>query len=171
MKSKRLRTTLQATKYLISIFVIFFLELQEEGKKHRQRDSKHPDLQWYKPGAAHPCRRKDSAEGAGSDPVHPLEDCVFNNDTKMPDGSPTSPGCSHVSTGEFPNDHSQPEANHNTKGHVGNNNHQLVDGNAVKSIEGAGTPRSPKQSRKMRKPDREIYQPGGEGLKYTKRPG
>uniref|UniRef100_A0A8C2FYD4 Telomerase-binding protein EST1A n=1 Tax=Cyprinus carpio TaxID=7962 RepID=A0A8C2FYD4_CYPCA len=36
-----------------------------------------------------------------------------------------------------------------------------MDGNAVKSIEGAGMPRSPKQSRKMRKPDREIYQPGG----------
>ncbi|XP_016394645.1 telomerase-binding protein EST1A-like [Sinocyclocheilus rhinocerous] len=136
-------------------------ELREEGKKHRERDGKRPDLQWYKPGAAHPRIRKDSAEGAGSDPMHPPDDCVFGNDTKMPDGSATSPGCSHVSTGEFPNDHSQPEANHNTKRHVGNNNHQLVDGNAVKSIEGAGTHKSPKQSRKMRKPDREIYQPGG----------
>ncbi|XP_042588871.1 telomerase-binding protein EST1A-like isoform X2 [Cyprinus carpio] len=136
-------------------------ELREEGKKHRERDGKRPDLQWYKPGAAHPRRRKNSAEGAGSDPMHPPDDCVFGNDTKMPDGSPTSPGSPHVSTGEFPTDHSQPEANHNTKGHVGNKNHQLVGGNAVKSIEGAGTPKSPKQSQKMRKPDREIYQPGG----------
>lgn len=156
---------------MFSVFVIFFLELREEGKKHRQRDSKHPDLQWYKPGAAHPHRRKNSAEGAGSDPVHPSDDCVLGNDTKMPGGSPTSPGCSHVSTGEFPNDHSQPEANHNTKGHVGINNHQLVDGNAVKSIEGAGTPRSPKQSRKMRKPDREIYQPGGRRSQVHKETG
>uniref|UniRef100_A0A8C1QDE2 Nonsense-mediated mRNA decay factor n=1 Tax=Cyprinus carpio TaxID=7962 RepID=A0A8C1QDE2_CYPCA len=141
--------------------IIVYSELREEGKKHRERDGKRPDLQWYKPGAAHPRRRKNSAEGAGSDPMHPPDDCVFGNDTKMPDGSPTSPGSPHVSTGEFPTDHSQPEANHNTKGHVGNKNHQLVGGNAVKSIEGAGTPKSPKQSQKMRKPDREIYQPGG----------
>uniref|UniRef100_A0A9J8BH44 Telomerase-binding protein EST1A n=1 Tax=Cyprinus carpio carpio TaxID=630221 RepID=A0A9J8BH44_CYPCA len=139
---------------------IFFLELREEGKKHRERDGKRPDLQWYKPGAAHPRRRKNSAEGAGSDPMHPPDDCVFGNDTKMPDGSPTSPGSPHVSTGEFPTDHSQPEANHNTKGHVGNKNHQLVGGNAVKSIEGAGTPKSPKQSQKMRKGS-EADQPEG----------
>uniref|UniRef100_A0A8C2FVP2 Telomerase-binding protein EST1A n=1 Tax=Cyprinus carpio TaxID=7962 RepID=A0A8C2FVP2_CYPCA len=136
-------------------------ELREEGKKQRQRDGKCPDLQWYKPGAVHPCRHKDSAEGASSDPVHLPDDCVFGNDTKMPDCSPASPGCSHVSTGDFPNDHSQSEGSFNTKGHVGVVNHQLMDGNAVKSIEGAGMPRSPKQSRKMRKPDREIYQPGG----------
>uniref|UniRef100_A0A9J8CW02 Telomerase-binding protein EST1A n=1 Tax=Cyprinus carpio carpio TaxID=630221 RepID=A0A9J8CW02_CYPCA len=136
-------------------------ELREEGKKQRQRDGKCPDLQWYKPGAVHPCRHKDSAEGASSDPVHLSDDCVFGNDTKMPDCSPASPGCSHVSTGDFPNDHSQSEGSFNIKGHVGVVNHQLMDGNAVKSIEGAGMPRSPKQSRKMRKPDREIYQPGG----------
>uniref|UniRef100_A0A8C1Z1Q7 Telomerase-binding protein EST1A n=1 Tax=Cyprinus carpio TaxID=7962 RepID=A0A8C1Z1Q7_CYPCA len=136
-------------------------ELREEGKKQRQRDGKCPDLQWYKPGAVHPCRHKDSAEGASSDPVHLPDDCVFGNDTKMPDCSPASPGCSHVSTGDFPNDHSQSEGSFNIKGHVGVVNHQLMDGNAVKSIEGAGMPRSPKQSRKMRKPDREIYQPGG----------
>ncbi|XP_052423477.1 telomerase-binding protein EST1A isoform X1 [Carassius gibelio] len=146
-------------------------ELREEGKKHRERDSKRPDLQWYKPGAGHPRRHKNSAEGAGSDPVHSPDDCVFGNDTKMLDGSPTSPGSSHVSTGEFPNDHSQPEANHNTKGHVGNNSHQLVDGNAVKSIESARTPKSQKHSQKMRKPDREIYQPGGRRSQVHKETG
>ncbi len=46
-----------------------------------------------------------------------------------------------------------------------------MDGNAVKSIEGAGTPRSPKQSRKMRKPDREIYQPGGRRSQVHKETG
>uniref|UniRef100_A0A671PJA3 Telomerase-binding protein EST1A n=1 Tax=Sinocyclocheilus anshuiensis TaxID=1608454 RepID=A0A671PJA3_9TELE len=70
----------------------FFLELREEDKKHRERDGKRPDLQWYKPGAAHPCRHKDSGEGAGSDPMHPPDDCVFGNDTKMPDGSATKQG-------------------------------------------------------------------------------
>ncbi|XP_051763855.1 telomerase-binding protein EST1A [Ctenopharyngodon idella] len=148
-------------------------ELREEGKKQRQRDSKRPDLQLYKPGSGHPRRHKDSAEGVGSDPVHPPEDCGIVSDAKMPDSSPTSPGCSHVTgidSEDFPND-SQPEKNHNTKGPVGGKNHQLVDVNAVKSIEGAGTPRSPKQSRKMRKPDREIYQPGGRRTQGNKETG
>ncbi|XP_026075847.1 telomerase-binding protein EST1A-like isoform X1 [Carassius auratus] len=136
-------------------------ELREEDKKQLQRDVKCPDLHWYKPDTVNPCRHKDSAEGASSDPVHLPDDCVFGNDTKMPDCSPSSPGCSRVSTGEFPNDHSQSEVNFNSKEHVGVVNHQLMDVNSVKSIEGAGLPRSPKQSRKMRKPDREIYQPGG----------
>ncbi|XP_067288844.1 telomerase-binding protein EST1A isoform X1 [Pseudorasbora parva] len=147
-------------------------ELQEEGKKQRQRDSKRPDLKLYKPGSSHPRRHKDSSEGAGPDPLHPPEDCSLGNDVKMPDGSPTSLGCFHIpdiDSGDFPNN-GQPESN-NTKGHVGDKSHQLVNRNAVKSIEAASTPRSPKQSRKMRKPDREIYQPGGRRSQGNKETG
>uniref|UniRef100_A0A671S5R5 Telomerase-binding protein EST1A n=1 Tax=Sinocyclocheilus anshuiensis TaxID=1608454 RepID=A0A671S5R5_9TELE len=114
---ERVRISAAEIRAEASSFTAHSDKLREEGKKQRQRDGKHPDLQWYKPGAVHPCRHKDSAEGASSDPVHPPDDCVFGNDTKMPDSSPASPG--------------------------------------------SGMPRSPKQSRKMRKPDREIYQPGG----------
>ncbi|XP_056322264.1 telomerase-binding protein EST1A [Danio aesculapii] len=147
-------------------------DLREEGKKQRQRDSKRPDLQLYKPGVSHPNRRKDSAEGVGSDTV--IQPDVFGNDPKMPDDSPTSPVCSYMpDTGNEDNlnDHSKPETNHKTDVHIGDIKHKLVDGNAVKIIERAGTTKSPKQSRKMRKPDRQIYQPGGRRSQGNKEAG
>ncbi|XP_051973201.1 telomerase-binding protein EST1A-like isoform X1 [Xyrauchen texanus] len=136
-------------------------ELQKEGKKQHQRDCKRPDLQRYKPGGAQSHRHKDSVRDAHiafSDSMHPQGDCSSENDMKRPDNSPTSPGCSHnlgIDSENFPND-----SQHETKDY---NPKELVDGNAVKSSDSASasTSRSPKQSRKMRKPDREIYQPGG----------
>ncbi|XP_051972018.1 telomerase-binding protein EST1A-like [Xyrauchen texanus] len=144
-------------------------ELRQEGKKQWQRDSKRPDMQRYKPGGGQSSRCKDSAGEAHiafSDSMHPKGDCSSDNDVKRTGNSPTSPECTYshgINSRDFPND-SQPETkDHNPKECVSDKNHQLVDGNAVKNIDAtsAGTSRSPKQSRKMRKPDREIYQPGG----------
>ncbi|TRZ04374.1 hypothetical protein DNTS_022913 [Danionella cerebrum] len=116
-------------------------EFREESKKQRPQDIKRPDLHLYKPGTGRRHRGKDRTGVSGSDPAHrPPE-------PKISDSSPEIPGCS-------------PEANHNDKGHECDGNLKPDDGNAVKSIEGSG-PDKTNCPKKMRKPDREIYQPGG----------
>nr|XP_055063990.1 telomerase-binding protein EST1A [Misgurnus anguillicaudatus] len=135
-------------------------EFKEEGKKHRPREGKHPDLQRYKPGSSQSRRPKDSIE----------EDCSSETDIKRPDSSPTSTGCSipGVDNTDSASESQLKTKNSNTKEYPSGKNHQLTDENAVKSTD---APRSPKQSRKMRKPDREIYQPGGRRSQSNKETG
>lgn len=152
---------------LFNLCFFVFSEFKEESQKHRQRESKRPDLQLYKPGSGPSRKPKDDvqedAHGACSDT------CGGSDiDIKKPDSLPTSTECSVIpseDTGNMPSE-SQLETI-NPKVCVSSKNHQLIEGNAIKSTD---APRSPRQARKMRKPDREIYQPGGrrsQGIKES----
>lgn len=149
------------------MFFFLFSEFKEEGKKHRQREGKRPDLKLYKPGSSQSRRPKDGVLGDAHSASDSVNTCGGSDiDIKRPDSSPTE--CfivPSVDTENMPGE-SQLELN-DAKEYASSKNHQLVDGNAIKS---ADMPRSPKQARKMRKPDREIYQPGGrrsQGIKET----
>ncbi|XP_076876434.1 telomerase-binding protein EST1A [Brachyhypopomus gauderio] len=144
-----------------------FKEVQETGKKQRQREGKRPDLQRYQPGAAQPRRRTDSTEGEAqaqprrrtdstegeaqalsSEPAHTSGEHVSDPDIKMSGNSPSSSDLNLRDS--FNSERSKDSTNH------------LQAESPVKDkILSGATSQSPKLSRKIRKPDREIYQPGG----------
>ncbi|XP_057176862.1 telomerase-binding protein EST1A [Triplophysa rosa] len=145
-------------------------EFNEEGKKHRQRECKRPDLQLYKPGSGQSQRPKDGVqEDAHSACLDTRGGCSSDIDIKRPDSSLTSTERSVIPSAEPGNMSSESQLETiSTKVCVSSKNHQLVEGNATKSTDMS---RSPKQARKMRKPDREIYQPGGRRSQSIKETG
>uniref|UniRef100_W5LDM5 Telomerase-binding protein EST1A n=1 Tax=Astyanax mexicanus TaxID=7994 RepID=W5LDM5_ASTMX len=128
------------------------IDFPETSKKQRQRECKRPDMQRYQPGVGQ--RRKGSAEGevqaASSECVH------VDSDVKMPSASPSGSDLKLVSR----NCQSGPSA---ITVDSANNMHSHAGTNVIKDGQGSSTDilGSPKLSRKTRKPDREIYQPGG----------
>ncbi|XP_026862235.2 telomerase-binding protein EST1A isoform X2 [Electrophorus electricus] len=136
-------------------------EVEENtSKKQLQREVRRPDLQRYQPGAGQSRRRKDSAEGEAralsSERAHTSGERVSDPDIKMPDSSPSSD--LNLLSGDCPSGTS----NFNTDRTKDSSNHLHAGRSPVKDkISRTGTSGSPKLSRKIRKPDREIYQPGG----------
>ncbi|XP_049325023.1 telomerase-binding protein EST1A isoform X2 [Astyanax mexicanus] len=129
-------------------------DFPETSKKQRQRECKRPDMQRYQPGVGQ--RRKGSAEGevqaASSECVH------VDSDVKMPSASPSGSDLKLISR----NCQSGPSAI-TVDSSSANNMHSHAGTNVIKDGQGSSTDilGSPKLSRKTRKPDREIYQPGG----------
>uniref|UniRef100_A0A8B9H253 Telomerase-binding protein EST1A n=1 Tax=Astyanax mexicanus TaxID=7994 RepID=A0A8B9H253_ASTMX len=130
------------------------IDFPETSKKQRQRECKRPDMQRYQPGVGQ--RRKGSAEGevqaASSECVH------VDSDVKMPSASPSGSDLKLISR----NCQSGPSAI-TVDSSSANNMHSHAGTNVIKDGQGSSTDilGSPKLSRKTRKPDREIYQPGG----------
>ncbi|XP_072514511.1 telomerase-binding protein EST1A [Salminus brasiliensis] len=135
-----------------------FKDSVETSKKQRQREGKRPDLQRYQPGVGQTRRRKGSAEGevqaASSEREHTSGERGGDPDVKMPTSSPPSSDLKLISR----NCQSSPSVT-NTDCNSANDINQHAGRNAVKDGQGPGT--SALESRKTRKPDREIYQPGG----------
>ncbi|XP_058267513.1 telomerase-binding protein EST1A isoform X2 [Hemibagrus wyckioides] len=138
-------------------------EVQKTSKKQSQRDGKRPDLQRYDPGAAQIRRCKDRCEGdvlANSEsPTYTSNDSVSDPAIKMPATSLQN------SSLKFTNSDCQSELStvHFDRNDTNTSFSQRDDRrNTFKNSElsSTGTPSSPKL-RKMRKPDRKIYQPGG----------
>ncbi|KAI4871334.1 hypothetical protein NFI96_003129 [Prochilodus magdalenae] len=131
-------------------------DAQETSKKQRQREGKRPDLQRYQPGTAQTRRRKDSAEGeaqaASTERAHTSGEPAPNPDPKMPGSSPPASDLKLTSRECLSHCNSTEDSGNQ---HAGRDS--VKDGQASST----GTPGSPKLSRKTRKPDREIYQPGG----------
>lgn len=118
--------------------------------KKGQREGKRPDLQRYDPGAAQTRRCNDTCTS---------EESVSDTSIKIPANSIPGSGLKFTSSdcqSELSN------ANFDCSDGSASFSQQHVRRNAVKNSElsSTGTPGSPKL-RKMRKPDREIYQPGG----------
>ncbi|XP_066507720.1 telomerase-binding protein EST1A isoform X2 [Hoplias malabaricus] len=132
-----------------------FKDVQETSKKQRHREGKRPDLQWYQPGAGQVHRNKDSSEGevqaVSTERRHQLGQCV-TDDPKMSGSSPQS------STAKLTSKDCLYQCNSSTE----SGSHQSSVRNTVKDSQVLNTGTlSPKLSRKTRKPDREIYRPGG----------
>lgn len=122
----------------------------EKTSKKRQREGKRPDLQRYDPGAAQTRRCNDT---------YTSEESVSDRAIKMPASSISGSGLKFTSSdcqSELSNVHF--DCNDGSASF----SQQHARRNTLKNSElsSTGTPASPKL-RKMRKPDREIYQPGG----------
>ncbi|KAF4082130.1 hypothetical protein AMELA_G00148130 [Ameiurus melas] len=137
-------------------------EVQMTSKKHH-KEGKRPDLQRYNPSTVQTRCFKERCEGdvlaISTEPVYTSEESVSDPAIKMPASS--LPGSSL----KFTSSDCQSElSNFNFDCNDGSASfsHQHARRNTVKNSElsSTGTPGSPKL-RKMRKPDREIYQPGG----------
>ncbi|KAL2095290.1 hypothetical protein ACEWY4_010009 [Coilia grayii] len=155
-------------------------DVREDSKRQRQREGKRPDMQRYQPGAGH--KRKESVETDDTPQTPTKPDLVTSVDGAMPKQESQTPR---------PHSNSKPRVHRNSTHQdddVPSNDHRLLDAEfsniclesrgtdasgrrcAVKDAQGSdpGLPASPKQSRKARKPDREIYQAGGRRPKGTK---
>ncbi|XP_026783660.2 telomerase-binding protein EST1A isoform X1 [Pangasianodon hypophthalmus] len=138
-------------------------EVQKRSKKQCQREGKRPDLQRYDPGAAQTRRCKDRCEGdvlaISTEPAYASEESVSDPAIKMSASSLPGSGLKFTSS-----DCQSELSNVDFDCNDGNAsfNRQHARRNTVKSSElsSTGTTGSPKL-RKLRKPDREIYQPGG----------
>ena len=134
-------------------FVFSFSDVQETSKKQRQREGKRPDLQRYQPSAGQTRRRKDSAEGevqaVSTERAHTSGERGPDPDPKMPGSSPPSSDLKLTSRDCLSRCNSTDDSG----------SHQHAGRSTVKDsqISCTGT----HGSRKARKPDREIYQPGG----------
>ncbi|XP_036450619.1 telomerase-binding protein EST1A [Colossoma macropomum] len=132
-------------------------DVQETSKKQRQREGKRPDLQRYQPGVGQTRRRKDSAEGeaqaVSTERAHTSGERGPDPDPKMPGSSPLSSDPKLTSRDCLSRCNSTDDSG----------SHQHAGKSTVKDSQTSctGTHGSPKLSRKARKPDREIYQPGG----------
>lgn len=141
----------------LSYFLSFPPDIQEAVKKQRFREGKRPDLQRYQPGGGQPRRHKDSAEGeaqaVSTERAHTSGESVPDPDAKMTGISPPSSDLKLTSRGCMSPCDSATEPSvyrHTEKDTFKDSQVSMTD-----------TPESPKVLRKTRKPDREIYQPGG----------
>ncbi|KAK3550109.1 hypothetical protein QTP86_020662 [Hemibagrus guttatus] len=138
-------------------------EVQKTSKKQNQRDGKRPDLQRYDPGAAQIRRCKDRCEGdvlANTEsPTYTSNDSVSDPAIKIP-ASPLRNSSLKFTSSDCPSELSTVHFDRNDTSTSFSQRHNRR--NTVKNSElpSTGTPSSPKL-RKMRKPDRKIYQPGG----------
>lgn len=144
-----------------SLSICLSSEVPKTRKKQCQRDGKRPDLQWYDPGTAQTRRCKSRCEGnpvLSSNSAYTSAESVSDPSVKMPSSSPldsglrfTSRDCQselsnvdidcNVGSASFGHQHARRDTGNNSK---------------LSSTEATGSPKL----RKMRKPDREIYQPG-----------
>lgn len=135
--------------------------MQKTSKKQRLREEKRPDLQRYDPGIVQTRRCKNRCEGDmlenSTEPAYISEESVSDSVVKMPASSLPGSGLKCISR-----DCQSELSNVNFVSNDASFNHQhaRVDNAKNSKLSSYGTPCSPKL-RKMRKPDREIYQPGG----------
>lgn len=137
--------------------------MQKTRKKQCQRERKRPDLQRYNPSEAQTCRSKNKCEGdilaISTESACISEDSVLDPAFKMSANSVTDSGL------KFSSRNCQSELS-NVKFDCNDGsasfNDQHARRNTVKNCNLLDTrPSGSLKLRKMRKPDREIYQPGG----------
>lgn len=139
-----------------------FSEVPKTSKKQCQREGKRPDLQRYDPGAAQTRRCKSRCEGdvlaISSRSVYTSAESGSDPAVKMPSSSPSVSGLKFTSR-----DCRSEMSNVNTDSNDGSasfsHQHPRRDTGNNSKLSSTEAPGSPKL-RKMRKPDRKIYQPG-----------
>lgn len=140
-----------------------FSEVQKTSKKQRQREGKRPDLQRYDPGAAQTRRCKKKYEGdvlaISTEPAYTSEVSVSDPAVKVLASSVPGSGLKFPSR-DCQSELSNADFDFNDSSVSFNLQHARRDTAKNSKISIAETPGSPKLQ-KMRKPDREIYQPGG----------
>ncbi|KAM4546176.1 telomerase-binding protein EST1A [Fundulus diaphanus] len=150
-------------------------EEQQERKKHRQhkkREAKRPDLQRYQPAAGHGRRPQDSEEGetGQSDSLdsktQQRDQSLQSEKTEAPGNVLDRHGCTDLSSSKNKGEDrmscdgstslnckqgTQPlgKTEANSENRVGENDKEQQDASGA-----------PKPAKKVRKPDREFYQPG-----------
>ncbi|KAI5619998.1 telomerase-binding protein EST1A [Silurus asotus] len=135
-------------------------EVQKLSKKQSHREGKRPDLLRYNPGTAQTRRCKDQHEedvlNIFTEFAYTLQESVSDSAIKMPASSPSGLGLKLSSSG------SQSEL---SNFYCNNSSTALINQhgrrNTVKNNEQSSTGTGSQKQRKMRKPDREIYQPCG----------
>ncbi|XP_028840421.1 telomerase-binding protein EST1A isoform X1 [Denticeps clupeoides] len=138
---------------------------KRENKRQRQKGGRRPDLERYQPAAGPPHKYKDSADGEASPPTGSL----LNSDSgRSPDDAISEPDTPPSVSGSTHSDHKARRVCASQQ-YSDLQDSEPKDPDGMKVTQDFGSRNdvkssvssSPKQSRKARKPDREIYQPGG----------
>ncbi|XP_047234758.1 telomerase-binding protein EST1A isoform X3 [Girardinichthys multiradiatus] len=152
-----------------------FNEEQQERKKtkqHKRRETKHPDLQRYQLAAGHGRHHKDSEEGETSQrdsmdtETQLCDQSSLSEKNKVSENALNRHGCTDLSgTKNRDEDRMRGDGSNNLNCKQGSQSLGKMDSNSEKESgekdkeqqEASG---APKPAKKVRKPDREFYQPG-----------
>ncbi|XP_047660699.1 telomerase-binding protein EST1A [Tachysurus fulvidraco] len=138
-------------------------DVQKTSKKQSQRDGKRPDIQRYDPGAAQIRKSKDRCEedrSYSAESAYTLEESVSDPAIKLPDSSLPNPSEIKFTSSDCQLELSTVNFDCNDASASFSHQHDRRNTVIKSELSSTGKPNSPKL-RKMRKPDRKIYQPGG----------
>uniref|UniRef100_A0A3B5LLT4 Telomerase-binding protein EST1A n=1 Tax=Xiphophorus couchianus TaxID=32473 RepID=A0A3B5LLT4_9TELE len=156
---------------MTDVYLIFLpsAEEQQERKKHKQhkrREAKRPDLQRYQPAAGHGRCHQDSEEGEPGQ-RDSLDAKAQQSDQSSMSGKRVSEdvldkkGCTDLSgTKNKDEDRMRGDGSNSLNYKQGTQSLGKIDANSENGKEQQDSLGAPKPAKKVRKPDREFYQPG-----------
>ncbi|KAM4727292.1 telomerase-binding protein EST1A [Anableps anableps] len=147
-----------------------FNEEQQDRKKHKQhkrREAKRPDLQRYQPVAGHGLRHRDSEEGEISQrdsldaKIQQSDQSLMSEKNKASENVLNRQGCTDLSgTKNKDEDRMRGDGSNSLNCKQGFQSLGKTDANSENDKEQQEASGAPKPAKKVRKPDREFYQPG-----------